>query len=103
MALLAGVAGTSVLSLSLAGTPAQASEERLHNETFISYALASPGSGSAGLGKGGDKDSFAGTRTAAGDKSNNSAASNEPELEDPGLPSYDGPEASPLSGARPSR
>ena len=100
VALLSVVSGASALLVSGA-TPAKAAEERLHNASYQTYGLIPPGENS--------KDSRSNTRTrsdnAAGTTKTKSAtysgakpggapaSNNEPKLEDPPMPSYDGANA----------
>jgi hypothetical protein len=100
VALLAAVSGASMLVLSSASTPAKASEERLHNESLSTYGLLPPGATRTASAEGGDSmttSSFA--MSSAGIKSPSLNKSKEPDIEDPALPGYDGPDA-PASSAR---
>ena len=99
VALLSVVSGASALLVSGA-TPAKAAEERLHNASYQTYGLIPPGENT--------KDSHGSTRahsdntsgttmtktaSFSGSKPGSSAGNNEPKLEDPPMPSYDGANA----------
>ena len=108
LALLTAMSGAAALSLFATSTSAKASEERLHNETFTTYGLLPPGSiGKASSStEGGDSvtsNSVSIASSFQGKGPNLKGNSNEPELEDPGLPGYDGPDASPASARSAAR
>lgn len=98
-ALLSAVSGASVVLISGA-TPAKAGEERLHSTSTKVYGLIPPGESNKST------TSSNSTRTASADTlsstvttkspskrggNQGAAASNEPKIEDPPMPSYDGP------------
>jgi hypothetical protein len=95
MALLTAVGAASALLVSMGSAPAKASEERLHNESFNVYGLIPPTrlGASQSSAEGGHKDSaaqpvsFAGTGPSLKGKG---GKGDEPGIEDPPLPGYDG-------------
>lgn len=95
-ALLGAMGGASALLVS-AATPAKAGEEHLHNSSTKVYGLIPPGEGSRNATSSGSIRSAStdtGTTTMkSGAKrgSGGSTADNEPKIEDPPLPGYDGP------------
>lgn len=97
-ALLSAVSGASALLISGA-TPAKAAEERLHNSSYSTYGLIPPGENtkdSSTSSRGTRSDTTSGTTMTksasfSGSKPGSSASGNEPKLEDPPMPSYDGP------------
>ena len=98
-ALLGAVSGASVL---LAGfsVSAQAGEERLHSASFKVYGLIPAGESKAGANSGSSLHASTDTTTSTmnvksnakrGSSAPGNTADNEPKLEDPPMPSYDGP------------
>lgn len=96
IAAVLGVMGSASALLVSASAPAQAGEQRLHSSTKASYGLIPPGQ--KGEERGGITGKPTSTKSASnarpdgGKPNGNTSASNEdgPQLEDPGLPAYDG-------------
>lgn len=93
MALLTAMGGMAALFLVAGSMSARAAEERLHNESSMTYGLLAPSAGSSsrsdnGQGNAGAKSSPASFKSS--DVKTPGRGGNEPDLEDPGLPSYDG-------------
>ena len=87
-ALLGAVSGTSMF-LGLASTEASAGEQRLHGEFTATYGLIPLSEGSGGN----RADASKSTKTANASTSRSKkdkAQPDEPKIEDPPLPSYDG-------------
>lgn len=95
MALLTAIGGASALLVAIGSAPAKAAEERLHNESFSAYGLIPPSAlgSSQSFTDGGHKDSVtqpATTFAGAGPSLKGKGKGNEPGIEDPPLPGYDG-------------
>lgn len=90
-ALLGVLSGASALVVS-ASAPAQAGEQRLHSSTSASYGLIPPGQNGEERGGITGKSTMTKSASNAGNMGGGSAAGSGdgPQLEDPGLPSYDG-------------
>lgn len=103
-ALLGAVSGASILGLGSA--PASAGEQRLHNEFSATYGLIPlyEGSGNTGVGST-MKATKTSTSTTTRSKAGNNNKPDEPKLEDPELPGYDGnnPDGPQAMGASASR
>lgn len=102
LSLLTVLSGASVLVLS-AGT-AQAGEERLHNESTLTYGLLPPGTSSTAQDTvdGGDGSAAMSVASLSTPITKGGPGKDDvPDLEDPELPGYDGGEAP--SAARASR
>ncbi|MEI7599583.1 MAG: hypothetical protein WCJ41_09700 [Aestuariivirga sp.] len=92
-ALLSAVNGVSILLISGA-TPAKAAEERLHNSSYVVYGLVPLSESSKDSGKrAGNTTSVKSAFVSVGTSKRGpkGASSNEPKIEDPPLPTYDGP------------
>lgn len=93
VALLGVMGGVSTLLVSTSA-PAQAGEQRLHSSTKASYGLIPPGQ--KGEERGGITGKSTSTKSASNSKPSNGGSkpsngnTDGPQLEDPGLPSYDG-------------
>ena len=84
--------GASAL-LMTGATPAKAGEEHLHGSSFKVYGLIPPDQGSKNSAssnsvRSAKADGTSRTKSAAG---KDNTANNEPKIEDPPMPSYDGP------------
>lgn len=96
-ALLSVASGAAVLLVGLSA-PAKAAEERLHSSSVKVYGLVPPGEGSKNATNGGSirtasAENLTGTTTMKSGKRGGgagAAASNEPQVEDPPMPTYDG-------------
>ncbi len=92
-AMLTAIGGVSALLVTMGSAPAKAAEERLHNESFGVYGLVPPTGSSMSI-EGGHKDSASQpvSYAAAGPslKAKGGGKNDEPGLEDPPLPGYDG-------------
>ena len=89
MAALLGAVSGAAMFLGLASTMASAGEQRLHGEFIATYALIPLSEGSGGNRADASKDiktANVGTSRAKKDK----AQPDEPRIEDPPLPSFDG-------------
>jgi len=98
-ALLSAVSGLSVLLISGA-TPAKAGEERLHSSAVAVYGLvplseSSKDSNTTHASRAGNTTSMKSASMSGGSSKRGSkgASSNEPKIEDPPMPTYDGPSA----------
>lgn len=104
-ALLGAVGGASVF-LGLGSTAATAGEQRLHNEFSATYGLIPLYEGSGNIGVGGSLQATkASVSTTSRAKAGNNNKPDEPKLEDPELPGYDGnnPDGPQAMGASASR
>lgn len=97
MALLTAIGGASALLVAVGSAPAKAAEERLHNETFSTYGLIPPGAigSSKSLADSGHNDAITSESAttafaSAGPSVKGKGKGNEPGIEDPPLPGYDG-------------
>lgn len=86
-ALLGVLSGASALVVS-ASAPAQAGEQRLHSSSSVSYGLIPPGQN--GEERGGITGKSTMTKSASNSGKPNGSNGDGPQLEDPGLPAYDG-------------
>ena len=97
LALLTAMSGASVLALSIGSTSAKASEERLHNEARATYGLLP----SASIGADGGHSVTSGGMSMASNRKGpaQQAHNKEPQIEEPGLPGYEGGDTSPASSS----
>lgn len=95
-AMLTAIGGVSALLVTMGTAPAKAAEERLHNESFSIYGLVPPTTlgASQSFTEGGHKDSASQPVSYAASgpslKVKGGGKTDEPGIEDPPLPGYDG-------------
>ena len=96
-AALLALATSGAIVLAGIGNPARAAEEQLHSSSFRVYGLIPSGEGDKGATRAGsfrtasaETDLGAG-KMKSGSKRGNANAGNEPRIEDPPMPTYDGP------------
>lgn len=95
IALFTAIGGASALLVAMGSAPASAAEERLHNESFATYGLVPPSAigSSKSFTDSGHNDSAtqpATTFAGAGPSLKGKGKGDEPGIEDPPLPGYDG-------------